>query len=103
LLDSPAALELLKLVTKEVIGAAEQCGARLPDDMYEFRLGIFDAMKKMERHNMSMKDDFDAKKPLELAAIYKNPLAIAKKHNVKMPLTEMIYHQLLYLDARNRG
>ncbi len=102
LLEAPASFELMKLVTKEVIGAARQCGAMLPDDFYEFRLGIFEVMKKMERHNMSMKDDFDAKKPLELAAIYKNPLDISKKHNAAMPLTEMIYHQLLYLDARNR-
>lgn len=101
LLTTPHSLELIKAVTKECITAAGQCGAQLPDDFYEFRLNIFEAIIKMERHNISMKDDFDAKKPLELTAIYKNPLAIAKKNNVPMPLTEMIYQQLLYLDIKN--
>jgi len=101
LLTNASGLALIKEVTKECIRAARQCGAQLPDDFYEFRLSLLEAIIKMERHNISMKDDFDAKKPLELAAIYKNPLAIAKKNNAPMPLTEMIYHQLLYLEAKN--
>jgi 2-dehydropantoate 2-reductase len=102
LLHSTSGFALIKLVTKEVIAAGILCGAKIPDGFYEERLQIYEAVKKMERHNLSMKDDFDAKKPLELDAIYKNPLQIARRHNVAMPLTEMIYNQLLYLEAQNR-
>lgn len=48
-----------------------------------------------------MKDDFDAKKPLELRAIYENPIRIAKENHVAMPLTEMLYQQLVYLNEKN--
>lgn len=42
-------------------------------------------------------DDFHAHRPLELQAIYKNAINIAKKHNVAMPLTEKLYEQLLVM------
>jgi 2-dehydropantoate 2-reductase len=48
-----------------------------------------------------MKDDFDAKRPLELTAIYENAINIAKKYNLSMPLTEMLYLQLIYLNTNN--
>ena len=55
----------------------------------------------MEKSNSSMKDDYDAKKPLELHAIYENAIKIAKENQVAMPLTEMLYQQLVYLNEKN--
>lgn len=101
LVDNPSSFELLKLITKEVISSAKKCGANIPDDFYEFRLGVFESFKKMEENYSSMKGDFDAKKPLELHAIYENAINIARKHNAPMPLSEMLYQQLLYLDDKN--
>ena len=101
LVENPSSLDLLKLITKEVICAAKKCGASIPNDFYEFRLSVFESFKRMEENNSSMKGDFDAKKPLELHAIYENAINIGKKYNAPMPLSEMLYQQLVYLDAKN--
>lgn len=97
IINNPSSFEILKRITQEVLTAGKQCGADIPDDFYDFRLAAFEKMRKMEKNNFSMKDDFDAGNPLELHAIYESPLKIAKKHGASMPLTEMLYLQLRYL------
>lgn len=62
LVENISSFEILKMITKEVIYAAKQCGANIPDDFYEFRMAIFESFKKMEKNYSSMKDDFNAKK-----------------------------------------
>lgn len=102
LVKNPASFALLKRMTQEAILAAKICGAKIPDDFFEFRERVFQSFLTMEPFNSSMKDDFDAKKPLELHTIYENAISIAKKHKAQMPLTEMLYQQLLYLEEQNR-
>lgn len=97
LANNPASFELLKTITKEIISTATQCGAHMPDDFYQFRLNIFESFKAMPNSYPSMKVDFDAKRPLELHAIYENAIRWAQGHKVSMPLTQMLYQQLLYL------
>jgi len=48
----------------------------------------------------SMKEDFDQSRPLELEAMYLNAINIAKQHGALMPLTTMLYQQLIYLSGR---
>lgn len=102
LVENPDSFVLLKKITQEAVTAATKSGAQLPDDFFKFRLKVFESFKTMEKHNSSMKDDFDANKPIELDAIYKNALSIAAKHGVKMPYTEMLYHQLLFMVAKKQ-
>ena len=99
LIKNPHGFELLKRLTKEVIVTAKHCGADIPDDFYDFRLKAFEALNKMEKTRPSMKDDYDTGNKLELHAIYGNAIKIAKKYGVSMPLTEMLYLQLLYLST----
>lgn len=101
LVKNPSSYALLTALTYEVIDAARRCGADIPDNFYQFRLNKFEQFKTMEQSNSSMKDDFDAKKPLELHAIYENAINIAKENHVAMPLTEMLYYQLAYLNEKN--
>ncbi len=96
LVFNSASYELLLALTQEVIDTAKHCGAEIAKDFFKERLQILESFKKMAPSNPSMRDDFDAKRPLELGAIYKNPLAIAKAHQVDMPLTTMLYRQLLF-------
>ena len=96
-----ASYDLLCALTREVIAAATQCGADLPADFYQLRLNMLEWFKTEEAFNTSMKDDYDRKQPLELHAIYENALAIAQRNQVAMPLTAMLYQQLLFLNARN--
>jgi 2-dehydropantoate 2-reductase len=100
LVENLSSFELLKSLTKEVITAAKTCGANIPNNFYDFRLSVFESFRNMKKCYSSMKDDFNAKKPIEIHAIYENAINIAKKHNVSMPLSEMLYLQLLYLDIK---
>ncbi len=93
---------LLCAITQEVISAAEQCGAPLPPDFFQFRLKILKSFIGLEKSYPSMKEDFDAQRPLELEAIYENAINIAKAHHCPMPLTEMLYQQLCYLENERK-
>lgn len=93
--------EIISL-TREIIHAAKQCGANIPDDYFEQRLQLFEVYKKMPvAIYSSMKVDFDNHRPLELHAIYENPIRIAKQHNTSMPLTEALFEKLKKMNQHN--
>ena len=52
---------------------------------------------------MSMKIDYERKRPLELQAIFGNPLQYARQAGIHLPRVEMLYRQLQVLDRLNRG
>ncbi len=93
LVTNTASFTLLCALTQEVISAAEQCGAPLPPDFFQFRLKILKSFIGMEKSYPSMKEDFDAKRSMELNAIYENAINITKAHHYRIPLTEMLYQQ----------
>ncbi len=62
---------------------------------------VLESFLTMENNYSSMKEDFNARRPLELHAIYENALLIAKHNSVSMPLTAMLYQQLHYLNEKN--
>lgn len=78
----------------EVIAAAKASGAYLSDDFAEKQFALLDKYKDTPPAYSSMKEDFDAGKPLELNTTFANPLKIAKNHGFKMTLTEQFYHQI---------
>jgi 2-dehydropantoate 2-reductase len=49
-----------------------------------------------------MRLDYEARRPLELDAIYATPLRVAGDAGVRMPRTEVLWRQLDFLDRRNR-
>ncbi|HEV2613187.1 MAG TPA: 2-dehydropantoate 2-reductase [Gammaproteobacteria bacterium] len=102
LINNPSSFEIIKSITREAISAAKYCGSDIPDDFYDFRMQVFAKLAKTTKTNSSMKDDFDAGNKLELHAIYENAINIAKKNQITMPLTKMLYLQLLYLEAKQR-
>jgi 2-dehydropantoate 2-reductase len=55
----------------------------------------------MTPYRTSMKIDFDEKRPLEVEAIFGNPLEMAKRGGVELTRIRMVYQQLKFLDARN--
>ena len=101
LVTNHASFSLLCAITQEVISAAEKCGAPLPPDFFQFRLKILKSFIGFEKSYSSMKEDFDAKRPLELKTIYENAINIAKAHHYPMPLTEMLFQQLSYLSVNS--
>ena len=58
---------------------------------------------KMKPYRTSMKIDYDERRPLEVEAIFGNPLRMAKAADVILPQITCIYQQLKFLDAKIRS
>ena len=49
-----------------------------------------------------MKLDYDERRPLEVEAIFGNPLQMAQAAGVNLLMIRCLYQQLKFLDAQNR-
>jgi 2-dehydropantoate 2-reductase len=91
---------LAEQLMREVQIAAEACGRSLPDSYIQKML---DHTAKMRTYRTSMKIDYDERRPLEIEAIFGNPLRTAQQAGAPIPRIEMLYQQLQFLDAQNRS
>lgn len=96
--NSDALLAVKKLMTEVQLGA-KAWGRMIGDDFLEKRR---DDTVKMNPYLTSMKLDFDGKRPLELEAIFANTLQMVKAKGIDLPMISLLYHQLKFLDERNR-
>jgi 2-dehydropantoate 2-reductase len=62
---------------------------------------MLDHTVQMPPYRTSMKLDYDDRRPLEVEAIFGNPLRMAKATN--LPRVQILYQQLKFLDAKNRA
>ncbi|NEP53739.1 MAG: 2-dehydropantoate 2-reductase, partial [Moorea sp. SIO3C2] len=90
---------LAQQIMVEVLAGAKSCGRILGD---RFIQKMLDHTENMKPYLTSMKLDYDGKRPLEVEAIVGNPLGMAKKAGVDLPMISMLYRQLKFLDIRNR-
>lgn len=74
-------------------------GRNIPDSFIQTML---DYTVKMKPYRTSMKIDYDECRPLEVEAIVGNPLHKAQEVGVNLPQINCLYHQLKFLDGRNR-
>jgi len=100
LMADPHTRALAEDIMREVVAGARSCG-RFIDD--RFVQQMLDMTLAMRPYRASMKVDFDDRRPMEVEAIYGNPLRAAQQAGARMPLVETLYRQLKFLDARNRG
>ena len=63
---------------------------------------MLDYTAKMKPYRTSMKIDYDERRPLEVEAIFGNPLRMAQQTGVDLPRIETLYQQLKFLDTQNR-
>ena len=56
---------------------------------------------KMKPYRTSMKIDYDEKRPLEVEAIFGNPLRLVQQAGKELPRIQMLYQQLKFLDRQN--
>ncbi len=99
LADEKLRTEALALMD-EVIAAAGKCGHFLPTAE---ALTQMQRTEEMGNYKPSTLIDFEAHKPLEIEAIWGEPLRRAKAAGANMPRLEKLYAQLRELDRRNRG
>ena len=90
---------LVEQLMREVVAGAALCDRIIPD---RFIQTMLDYTEKMTPYRTSMKIDYDEKRPLEVEAIFGNPLRVASAAGTDLPLISMLYRQLKFLDARNR-
>lgn len=90
---------LILALMDEVGRGAQACGHVLPEG---YAQNLFAMTEKMPDYHPSMYLDYQAQRPLELEAIYAEPLSAAMQAGCDMSQVRMLYQALAFLDARNR-
>lgn len=91
----PLTLDLMN----EVIAAANKCGHALPNDAWREHMKRTESMSGYKPSTLS---DWEAGKPLEIEAIWGEPLRRGAAADARMPRTEMVYALLNKLDHDRR-
>lgn len=91
------ARSLAEHLMQEVLQGAAVCGRQIPAS---FIAAMLDHTAKMKPYRTSMKIDYDDRRPLEVEAIFGNPLRMAKAAD--LPRIQTLYQQLKFLDGKNR-
>jgi 2-dehydropantoate 2-reductase len=84
----------------EVIAAANKCGHALPNDAWRQHMKRTDSMTGYKPSTLS---DWQTGKPLEIEAIWGEPLRRGAVAGANMPRTEMVYALLNKLDRGRRN
>jgi 2-dehydropantoate 2-reductase len=99
IMADPHTRALAEAIMHEVVAAARACGREIrPSFVHK----MLDMTQAMVPYRASLKVDFDQKKPMEVEAIYGNPVRAAQAAGGAMPIVETLYRQLKFLDERNR-
>ncbi len=91
--------QLVEQLMYEVAAGSKSCGRIIPDSFIQTML---DYTVKMKPYRTSMKIDYDERRPLEVEAIFGNPLRKAHFSGVDLPQISCIYQQLKFLDEKIR-
>ena len=78
----------------EVLRGAEADGVHIPTAFADEMMRSTDQMRP---YKPSMRLDFDHHRPMEIEAIYSNPLAAARSHGVDLPKIAVMEQQLKYI------
>ncbi len=99
IMANPDTRILAEKLMREVASGAKSYGRIIED---HFIQKMLDHTAKMKPYLTSMKLDYEGKRPLEVEAIVGNPLRMARKAGVDLPMISLLYRQLKFLDARNQ-
>ncbi|CAM3313530.1 putative 2-dehydropantoate 2-reductase [Pseudomonas plecoglossicida] len=91
---------LIQALMAEVVHGAAACGHVLPEGYAEH---LFRITEKMPDYWPSMYHDHTEQRPLELQAIYAEPLAQARAAGCSLPRMQMLYQSLAFIDRANRA
>jgi len=96
LMNNPEILALCRTLMEEVAAASAACARPIEPAFIEKMMSY---TERMAPYAPSMKLDFDRENPMEVEAIYGNPVRAAKAAGVSMPETEKLYRELLALNS----
>lgn len=96
LLATASGEALVRSIMEEVIAAARGAGVELPRSLIDQKI---EATHVMGAYKTSMHLDMQAGRPMEVEAIFGNPLRAARHAGVPVPNLEMLYRLLQLQDA----
>jgi 2-dehydropantoate 2-reductase len=96
LMTDPHTRALAEEIMHEVVAGARACGRHIHDS---FVRKMIEMTVAMPPYRASMKIDYDEGKPMEVEAIYGNPLRAARGAGAAVPIIQTLYSQLKFLDA----
>lgn len=96
IMTTPSSRELAISLMREARQAAIATSCHIDESHIDM---LIEHTDNMVPYDSSMRLDFKARKPMELQAIFGNPLIAAKKVGFEAPRIEMLYRQLCYLQA----
>ena len=99
LMAQAATRQLCELIMWEILADARACRVPVADEVVAKML---DHTAQMTPYRTSMKIDFDECRPMEIEAIFGNPLRAAEAAGVQSPLVGALYRQLKFLETVNR-
>lgn len=89
---------LIQALMAEVVAGASACGHELGQGYAEH---LFRVTEQMPDYWPSMYHDYAQHRPLELQAIYAEPLARARAAGCSLPRMEALHQALAFIDRRN--
>jgi 2-dehydropantoate 2-reductase len=92
-------LVLVEKIMEEVVAGAKSCDRIIPE---EFIRHMLDYTHKMKPYRTSMKIDYDESRPLEVEAIFGNPIRSAEKAGIKLPQLSVLYRMLKFMDVQRQ-
>ncbi len=98
LMADPHTRQLVEQIMREVVADAHACGVPVSEEIIAKMLAY---TEKMLPYRTSMKIDFDEHRPMEVEAIFGNPLRATQAAGAKSPLVETLYRQLQFLNQRS--
>ena len=98
LMADPDSRVLIQALMAEVVEGARACGQLLPAGYAEH---LFRVTEQMPDYWPSMYHDHVQQRPLELLAIYAEPLARARAAGCHLPRMEALHQALAFIDRRN--
>ena len=99
LMANPDTLILVEEIMAEVIAGAKSCHRIICDD---FIPQMLEHTLKMKPYRTSMKIDYDESRPLEVEAIFGNPIRMAQQAGTKLPQIEVLYRMLKFVDVHRQ-
>lgn len=90
--------QMAEQLMREVLAAAAGYGLEIQESFVQKML---EHTVKMKPYRTSMKIDYDSHRPLEIEAIFGNPMRAAQQVSVPVPQITMLYQQLKFLATRN--
>jgi len=98
LMANPNTRNLCEQIMREVVADANACGVPVADEIITKML---EHTEKMIPYRTSMKIDYDEHRPMEVEAIFGNPLRATQAAGAKSPMLEVLYRQLQFLNSAN--